>query len=137
MPDPDQPPTLRDSIRSLIKRAWCAYKSGQASEVDLMLLWLEAAAEVKGVGLHPGWTISLTELFKDAEAGLADCADEQELQRRGLGWLSGALEGPKRRHFITADEHEITVVEAVDGALRSAKARAGTGPLPRRFRPLV
>lgn len=127
--------TLPDGIADQISRAWRAFKHGQASEVDLILLWMDAAARAEGTDLHPGWTISPDKLFGDVQAGLGECADELELERRGLGWLSGALEGPRRQHLIGADGGEITVVDEVDHALRGAKARTGTGPLPRRFRP--
>ena len=122
-----------------INRAWCAYKRGYISETDLILLWLDATAQAEGSELHPGWTISPGELFRYVRAGACDCGDEQELERRGLGWLTGALEGARRRQLIGVDGQEITVVSAANGALRGAlrgaRARSGTGPLRRRFRP--
>lgn len=129
--------TLPEGIVDQISRAWRAYKCGEASEIDLILLWLDAAAQSEGADLHPGWTISPNELLTDVEAALGACADEEELERRGLGWLSGALEGPKRRNLIGVDSEEIRVVDRVDNALRGAKARVGPNHWRRRFRPVA
>ena len=129
--------TLPESMADQICRAWCAYKNGQASEIDLILLWLDAAAQSEGAELHPGWTIAPNELLRDVEVALGACADEQELERRGLGWLSGALEGPKRRNLIGTDSEEIKVVDRVDNVLRGAKARVSPNHWRRRFRPVA
>ncbi len=128
---------LPDSVADEINRAWCAYKCGHISETDLILLWLDAVARAKGSPLHSGWTISPSELFEHVRAGACDGGDEQELERRGLGWLSGALEGPKRERLIAAEGDAITVGEAVDAPLRGARVRVGTGPLRRRYRPVL
>jgi len=136
MTDVDRTRLLSTEMNAQIGRAWRAFKSGQASEVDLILLWLEAAAQAEGTDLHAGWTISPCELLSEVEAALGECADEQELERRGLGWLRGALEGPIRRNLIRDEGEAVAVADDVDVALRSAKTRVGTGPFHRRFRPV-